>query len=118
MLFLLILIILVFFIRWDSSYHLLMITPDKLVFEKIIWRRLVTSFVYIPWSDVEKIATTPYGLFNLLKSTQIESRGHMLIKVYSFMEDYLHFLKDLIHQAKSTEVDKLTLDLLAGRADV
>jgi hypothetical protein len=118
MLFLLILILLVFFIRWDSSYHLLIITPDKLVFEKIIWRRLTTSFVYIPWSDVEKIATTPYGLFNLLKSTQIESRDHMLIKVYSFIEDYLHFLRDLTHQAKSAEVDKLTLDLLAGRADV
>lgn len=118
MLFFLIFILLVFFIRLDFSYHLIILTPDNLVFEKIIWRRLSTSVVYVPWSAVEKITTTPYGLFNLWKSTQIESKGQKTIGVYSFMEDYLHFLKDLIHQAKSAQVDKLTLDLLAGRADV
>jgi hypothetical protein len=118
MLLLLIFILLVFFIRFDSSYHLIALTPDKLIFERMVWRRLATSFVFIPWGDVEKITTTSYGLFNLLKSTEIESKGHMPIKVYSFMEDYLHFLKDFTHQAKSAQVDKLTLDLLAGRADV
>ena len=34
------------------------------------------------------------------------------------MEDYLRFLKELISEAKSAQVDKLTLDLPAGRADV
>jgi hypothetical protein len=34
------------------------------------------------------------------------------------MEDYLHFLRDLVNQAKSAEVDKLTSDLPAGRADL
>jgi hypothetical protein len=118
MIFILIFILLVFFIRFDSSYHLVALTQDKLIFERMVWRRLATSFIFIPWRDMEKITTTPYGLFDLLKSTQIESKGQKPIRVYSFMEDYLHFLKDLTHQAKSAQVDKLTLDLLAGRADV
>ncbi len=118
MLFFLLFILLVFFIRLDFSYHLIIITPDKLIFEKMIWRRLATSFVYIPWRDVRKITTTPWGPFGLMKSTNIESRGNRSIKVYSFMEDYLRFLKELISEAKSAQVDKLTLDLPAGRADV
>ena len=118
MLFLLIFILSVFFIRLDSSYHLIIITPAKLIFERMIWRRLATSFVYIPWNDVEKITTTPWGPFGIIKSTMIESRRQKTIKVYSFMEDYLHFLKDLTNEAKSAQVDKLTLDLPAGRADV
>jgi hypothetical protein len=118
MLFFLIFILLVFFIRLDSSYHLIIITPAKLIFERMVWRRFATSFVYIPWSDVEKIVTTPWDPFDIMKSTKIESKGNKPIKVYSFMEDYLHFLKDLTNEAKSAQVDKLTLDLPAGRADV
>ncbi|MGB8658108.1 MAG: hypothetical protein WCE90_10055 [Candidatus Zixiibacteriota bacterium] len=118
MLFLLMCILSVLFVRVDSSYHLVVLTAERLVFEKVIWRRLSTSFVYIPWTEVEKITTTPYGAFSLLKCTQIESKGKHSIKVYSFMEDYLLFLRDLINQAKSAQVDKLTLDLPAGRADV
>jgi hypothetical protein len=118
MLFFLIFILLVFFIRLDSAYHLIIITPDKLIFENVVWSRVATSFVYIPWENVEKITTTPWGPFNLVKSTRIESRGHKPICVYSFMEDYLHFLKDLISRAQSADVDKLTSDLPAGRADV
>jgi hypothetical protein len=118
MILILIFILLVFFIRFDSSYHLIAFTPDTLIFERMVWRRLTTSFVFIPWGDIEKITTAPYGLFVLLKSTQIESRRQKPIKVYSFMEDYLHFLKDLTYQTKSAQVDKLTLDLIAGRADV
>ena len=67
---------------------------------------------------MEKITTTPWGPFDIMKSTKIESRGKKPIKVYSFMEDYLHFLKDLTTEAKLAQVDKLTLDLPAGRADV
>ncbi|MFH1337162.1 MAG: hypothetical protein ABII96_11655 [Candidatus Zixiibacteriota bacterium] len=118
MFFLLLLILLVLFIRWDSAYHLVIITPEKLVFERVIWQRLTTSFTYIPWGEVEKVTTIPGGPFNLLKVTQIESRGHAPIKVYSFMEDYLHFLKDLTRQADPSRVDKLTADITTGRADV
>lgn len=118
MLLLLIFISLVFFIRFDSSYHLIALTPDTLIFERMVWKKLATSFVFIPWGDIGKITTAPYGRLSLLKTTQIESRRQKPINVYSFMEDYLHFLKDLTSQAKSAQVDKLTLDLLAGRADV
>jgi hypothetical protein len=118
MLFFLFFILLVFFIRLDSAYHLIIITPDKLIFENMVWSRVATSFVYIPWENVEKITTNPWGPFELVKSTKIESRGHKPIRVYSFMEDYLHFLKDLISRIQSADVDKLTSDLPAGRADV
>jgi hypothetical protein len=117
-LFLLIAILLVFFIRLDSAYHLVIVTPGTLIFERIIWRRLTTSFVHVPWSDVEKVSTSPWGPFNLMKSTRIESKGRRPVRVFSFMEDYLHFLRDLTKQASSAEVDKLTTDLPAGRADL
>jgi hypothetical protein len=117
-LFFLFFVLLVFFIRLDSSYHLIIITPGKLVLERVVWRRLATSFVFIPWTDVKKITTIPWGPFEILKSTRIESRGQKPIRVYSFMEDYLHFLNDLINEARSAQVDKLTADLPAGRADV
>ena len=118
MLFFSVSIILVFFIRLDSKYHLVIVTPDKLIVEKMVWRRLATSFVYIPWSDVERVTTAPWGFFKLLKSTTIESKRHKPVRVYSFMEDYLHFLRDLVKEANSAQVDKLTSDLPAGRADV
>ena len=118
MFFLLLLILTVLFIRWDSAHHLIILTPEKLVFERVVWKRLTTSFTYIPWENVEKVITTPGGPFNLLKVTQIESRGHAPVKVYSFMEDYLHFLKDLTRQADPSRVDKLTKDIVTGRADV
>jgi Ca2+/Na+ antiporter len=118
MFFFLIAILLVFFIRLDSSYHLVITTPETLIFENVVWRRLTTAFVHVPWGDVEKVTTIPWGPFNLMKSTRIESKGRKPIKVFSFMEDYLHFLRDLVNQAKSAEVDKLTSDLPAGRADL
>jgi hypothetical protein len=117
-LFFLIFTLLVFFIRLDSAYHLVIITPGKLILERMVWRRLATSFVYIPWNDVERITTTSWGPFEIVKSTKIESKGNKPFRVYSFMEDYLHFLKDLTTEAKSAQVDKLTLDLPAGRADL
>jgi hypothetical protein len=109
---------LVFFVRLDSKYHLVILTPDKLILENVVWRRLATSFVYVPWVDVERVTTNPWGPLNLWKATVIESRRHRPVRVYSFMEDYLHFLKDVIKQAQSAEVDKLTSDLPSGRADV
>jgi hypothetical protein len=118
MLFFLVFILLVFFIRLDSKYHLVIVTPDKLIYENVIWKRFSTSFVYVPWSEVEKVSTTGWGLFNLWKSTTIESKRQKPIKVYSFMEDYLHFLRDLVKETQSAQVDKLTSDLPAGRADL
>jgi hypothetical protein len=118
MLFFLIFILLVFFIRLDSSYHLIIVTPETLILENVVWRRLTTSFVHIPWGDVEKVTTFSWGPFKVMKSTRIESKGRRPIQVFSFMEDYLHFLRDLVNQAKSAQVDKLTSDLPAGRADL
>ena len=118
MLFLLILILLVFFVRLDWKYHMVIVTPEKLIYENVIWKRLSTSFVYIPWEDVEKVTTTGWGPFGLWKMTSIDSKRHKPIRVYSFMEDYLLFLRDLVKEAKSAQVDKLTSDLPAGRADV
>ena len=111
-------ILVVFFIRLDSTYHLVIITPGKLILEKVVWRRLATSFMHIPWTDVEKVSTSSWGPFNLMKSTRIESKGRVPVRVFSFMEDYLHFLRDLTSQARSAEVDRLTTDLPAGRADL
>lgn len=114
----LIFVLLVFFIRLDSKYHLVIVTPGKLIFENVVWRRLATSFVYIPWADVERVTTNPWGLFSLWKSTMIQGRRQKPVRVYSFMDDYVHFLRDVIKEAKSAEVDKLTLDLPTGRADL
>ncbi|NIN00727.1 MAG: hypothetical protein GTO24_22375 [candidate division Zixibacteria bacterium] len=114
----LIFVLLVFFLRLDSKYHLVIVTPGKLIFENVVWRRLATSFVYVPWADVERVTTNPWGFFSLWKSTIIQSRRQKPVRVYSFMEDYVHFLRDVIKEAKSAEVDKLTLDLPAGRADL
>jgi hypothetical protein len=111
-------ILVVFFIRLDSTYHLVIITPGKLIVEKVVWKRLATSFMHIPWTDVEKVTTSPWGPFSIIKSTRIESKGRRPFRVFSFMEDYLHFLRDLTNQAKSAQVDKLTTDLPAGRADL
>ena len=111
-------ILVVFFIRLDSTYHLVIITPGKLIVEKVVWKRLATSFMHIPWTDVEKVSTSSWGPFNLMKSTRIESKGRGPVRVFSFMEDYLHFLRDLTSQARSAEVDRLTTDLPAGRADL
>jgi len=118
LLFLLILILLVLFVRLDWEYHMVIVTPEKLIYENVIWKRLSTSFVYVHWEDVQKITTAGRGPFGLWKSTTIESKRHKPIRVYSFMEDYLLFLRDLVREAKSAQVDKLTSDLPAGRADI
>jgi len=102
----------------DYSYHWVSLTSNGLVFEKISWRKLASWEVYMNWNEVEKVTTNTYGLFTLLKSTKIEGKQGESFIVFSFMEDYLHFLKDVTREAKSAQINKLTLDLLAGRADV
>jgi hypothetical protein len=118
MLFFIMFVFSIFLICLDYSYHWVSLTSNGLVFQKIIWRKLTFSKVFINWNEVEKVTTSTYGFFNLLKSTKIESKKGESFIVFSFMEDYLHFLKDVTREAKSAQINKLTLDLLAGRADV
>jgi hypothetical protein len=102
----------------DYSYHWVSLTSSGLVFKKILWRKLTSCEVHLSWNEVEKVTTSTYGLFSLLKSTKIVGKKGEFFIVFSFMEDYLHFLKDLTREAKSAQINKLTLDLLEGRADV
>ena len=108
----------VFLIWFDYSCHFVSLTSDGLIFQKIFWRKLALWKVYIGWNEVEKVSTKAYGFFNLLKSTRIEGGNRKSFTVFSFMEDYLHFLKDVAREAKSAQINKLTMDLLAGRAEV
>ena len=94
------------------------LTSNGLVFQKIIWSKLASTRASIGWNEVEKVTTSSYGFFDLLKSTRIEGKNKSSIRVFSFMDDYLHFLKDVTREAKSAQIDKLTLDLLEGRADL
>lgn len=110
--------IVAFLIWLDYSYHWVSLTSSELVFKKIIWRKLALGEVYIGLNEVESVSTSTSGIFNLLKSTKIEGKNKESFMIFSFMEDYLHFLQDLSREAKSAQIDKLTLDLLAGRADV
>lgn len=64
------------------------------------------------------MTTSTYGFLNLLKATKIEGKNKESFMVFSLMEDDLHFLKDITREAKSAQIDKPTLDLLAGRVDV
>lgn len=70
----------------------------------------------LSWQSIQKITTQEYGIFDLLKVTNISSEEKE-IRVFSFMEDYYHFLKDLYNQAKNAQIDKLTNNLLTGQAD-
>jgi len=107
------------FLIWlDYSFHLVSLTSSELIFQKILWRKFSYLKVYIGWNEVEQVTTRAYGFLNLLKSTQIEGKNKKSFMVFSCMEDYLHFLQDVVREAKSAQIDKLTLDLLAGRADV
>ena len=102
----------------DYSYHVISLTSKELTFKKIILKRFGTLSVSFAWNEVKKVTTSTYGFFSLFKSTKIESKNKESFVVFSFMEDYLHFLKDIAREAKSAQIDKLTSDLLAGRADV
>jgi len=108
----------VFLIWLDYFCHLVSLTSSELIFQKIVWRKLASWKIRIRWNETEKVTTSTYGFFNLLKSTKIEGKNKESFMVFSFMEDYLHFLKDVTREAKSAQINKLTLDLLGGRADV
>ncbi|MCK4384898.1 MAG: hypothetical protein KAW52_01415 [candidate division Zixibacteria bacterium] len=117
-LFFIVFVFLALLIWLDYSYHLVSLTSGGLVFQKIMWRKIALRKLCIHWDEVEKVITSTYGFFNLFKSTKIEGKKEESFTVFSFMEDYLHFLKDVCREAKSAQIDKLTLDLLAGQADV
>jgi hypothetical protein len=102
----------------DYSYHVISLTSEGLTFRRIIWKRFGTLSVSFAWNEVEKVSTSTYGFLDLLKSTKIEGKNKEYFTVFSFMEDYLYFLRDVSREAKSAHIDKLTSDLLAGRADV
>jgi hypothetical protein len=107
------------FVIWlDYFYHLVRLTSSELFFQKIVWRKLASWKIRIGWNEIKKVTTSTYGFFDILKSTKIEGKNNEFFVVFSFMEDYLHFLKDVTREAKSARIDKLTLDLLAGRADL
>jgi hypothetical protein len=90
---------------------------NKLVFQKILWRKLASWKVYITWNEVEKVTTSTCGFFKLLKSTKVEGKIKEFFTVFSFIKDYLHFLKDISRKAESAQINKLILDLIAGRAE-
>ncbi|MFQ6003377.1 MAG: hypothetical protein ACE5KJ_06480 [Candidatus Zixiibacteriota bacterium] len=102
----------------DYSYHWVSLTSSELIFQRILWTKLATQKIFIRWNEVEKVTTRRYGFFDLLKLTKIEGKNKKSFTVFSFMEDYLHFLKDIARKAKSAQIEKLTLDLLTGRVDV
>jgi hypothetical protein len=108
----------VFLIGLDHSYDVVSLTSSGLVFQRILWRRLALRRVCLVWGEVEEVTTSTYGLFHLFKATKVEGAKNQSFTVFSFMEDYLHFLRDLAREARSAHIDKLTLDLLSGRADV
>jgi hypothetical protein len=107
-----------FVIRLDYSYNLICLTTSGLVFQKILWRKLASWKVYITWNEVEKVTTSTCGFFKLLKSTKVEGKIKEFFTVFSFIKDYLHFLKDISRKAESAQINKLTLDLIAGRSEV
>jgi len=96
----------------DYKRHLLILDQEELSLNTLFRSKLKN----LTWNSIQKIATQEYGIFDLLKVTHISSEEKE-IRVFSFMEDYYHFLKDIHNQAKNAQIDKLTNDLLTGQAD-
>ncbi|MGB2697199.1 MAG: hypothetical protein WBD28_04985 [Candidatus Zixiibacteriota bacterium] len=113
--FLVITIIVVLGIRLDYNYHLLSL-DDKGITSKKLKLGKGRSLI-LDWKDVKKITTKRQGFFDLCNKTQITSIEGQTISASSFIEDYFHFLKDIVRLAQYADIDKLTKDLIAGRAD-
>jgi hypothetical protein len=96
----------------DYKRHLLILDREELSLNTLFRSKLKS----LSWKSILNITTQEYGIFDLLKITRISSEKKEL-RVFSFMEDYYHFLKDIHNQSKNAEVDKLTNDLLTGQAD-
>lgn len=115
LIFLLITVILVLGIRLDYNYHFLSLDEKGITFKKFKWIKIKSQT--FNWKDVKKIITKRQGFFDLWNKTQITSREGKTISASSFMEDYFHFLKDIVRLGQYADIDKLTRDLVAGRAD-
>jgi hypothetical protein len=98
----------------DHTRHLLILDREGLCFSQFLSKKSEGAHLY--WTNVQQITTQEYGIFKIFKVTRIISKVKE-IKVFSFMEDYPHFLKDLCEKSKNAEIDKLTKDLLGGQAD-
>jgi hypothetical protein len=102
----------------DYRNHFLFTDPKGLSFKKILLFQITTQTKALLWEEIRFITTTEYGIFHLLKRTIITSQKGDSIKIFSFMDDYLHFLKEVTSKSQFAEIDKLTTDLLAGRAEL
>ena len=100
----------------DYTRHLLILDWEGVSFCQLLTKNK-SEGAHLYWINIHQIATLEYGIFKLLKTTRIISEGKVKIRVFSFMEEYPHFLKDLCEKSKSAEIDKLTKDLLGGQAD-
>lgn len=96
----------------DYKRHLLILDREELSLNTLFKSKLKS----LSWKSIQNITTQEYGIFDLLKITRISSEKKEL-RVFSFMEDYYHFLKDICNQSKNAQIDKLTSDLLTGQAD-
>lgn len=108
----LIFILISFLTYLDYRRHLLILDREELNLNTLFKSKVKSLY----WKSIQSITTQEYGIFDLLKTTYIISEGKK-IRVFSFMEDYYHFLKDIHNQSKNAEIDKLTSDLLTGQAD-
>lgn len=102
----------------DYRDHFLSTDPKGLFLKKVLLTRVNTQTKIFDWEEIRFITTTEYGIFHLLKRTIIASQKGDSIKIFSFMDDYLHFLKEVTSKSQFAEIDKLTTDLLAGRAEL
>jgi len=116
--FLVISLILTLAIFLDYRNHFLSTDPKGLSLKKILLFQVTSQIKVFPWEEIRFITTTEYGIFHLLKRTIITSQKGDSIKIFSFMDDYLHFLKEVTSKSQFAEIDKLTTDLLAGRAEL
>ena len=116
--FLVISLVLTLAIFLDYRNHFLSTDPKGLSLKKILLFQVTSQIKVFPWEEIRFITTTEYGIFHLLKKTEITSQKGDSIKIFSFMDDYLHFLKEVTSKSQFAEIDKLTTDLLAGRAEL
>ena len=96
----------------DFKRHILVLDREGVSLNKL-FRSGVRN---LSWSAILKITTQEFGFFSVLKVTRIGSQGQEF-RVFSFMEDYYHFLKDICSRSGNAQIDKLTSDLLTGQAD-
>jgi hypothetical protein len=118
LIYLVIAIIVVTLVRLDYNHHLISLDDKRITFKKIKWDKIRTQSLTLNWSDVKNVSTRRFGFFDLWNKTKVTSKAGQTISAFSFMEDYFHFLKDIVRSSKNAEIDKLTQDLIAGRADL